>query len=246
MPSSQLVDRLMTERPNFHGKGTVSWSATRGTLDLIDRVVEPGNHTLETGAGASTVVFASRGARHTAVSPMAAEHAAIAAYAKTIDIDMSAVTMIAATSDSILPTLPLDDRFDVVFVDGAHSYPIPAVDWHYGQQRLTVGGLMILDDVPIPAVVGVFDLMHELDNWEFVEIVDSRAAVFRKTAEPEPGDFWRYQRANRAYPDFSFLPLGERLRATNESKNVIVRNFLEQRAPGLAKLAKRTKRRLKG
>lgn len=208
----EAVTRILHDHPRFHGQGTITWYATRGTLDFLARTVRPGDRTLETGTGASTVVFAAAGAEHTAISPSALEHELIAKYCAEIDIDTSRVTFVARPSDDVLPGLDPEVEFDLVFIDGAHSFPFPIVDWHYAARRLKVGGCLVLDDVPIPAVSVVHRALSGDPAWEFVEWLDRRAAAFRKRAQPETEDYWRFQSFNRRL-DFSTLPPRERLRA---------------------------------
>ena len=65
-----VVKQLLIDRPSFHLSGEAHWDCTPGTLEGILRSVQDGDSTIETGAGASTVVFAAAGAAHTAISPM--------------------------------------------------------------------------------------------------------------------------------------------------------------------------------
>ena len=60
----------MHEQPSLHGEAQL-WGLAWAALDYIERTVQPGMATLETGAGASTMMFASRGAVHRAVTPSA-------------------------------------------------------------------------------------------------------------------------------------------------------------------------------
>jgi hypothetical protein len=69
-----IVDRLLRDCPMFHSSGTKRWDAVPGTLRAIRQLVRDGDRTLETGCGASTVIFAAaQGAHHTAISPDAEE-----------------------------------------------------------------------------------------------------------------------------------------------------------------------------
>jgi predicted O-methyltransferase YrrM len=180
-----------------------------GTLELIARHVSPGDRTLETGAGASTVVFAAAGARHHAISPFGDEHKRIATYCADLGVGTDAVSFVEGRSDRVLPTLLGGERFDLAFIDGMHSFPGPVVDYHYVEQLLRPGGVLLLDDVPIPAVAVAFRYMRSSPDWAFVEVVDDRAAVFRKVADADDEDNWRTQPINRRYPDFSYLPTAQ-------------------------------------
>ena len=211
----EVASAIVRDRPSFHSAGGEArvWNALAGTLDLIARTVRPGQRTLELGSGASTVVFAAAGAEHLAISPAGDEHRRIREYCESIGVDTGRLSFIEGFSDEVLPSLPAGEQLDLAFVDGAHSFPLPVVDWHYVARRLAVGGIMLLDDVPIPAVSSVFRYMRDDHAWELLEVVDDRAAAFRKLAEPPAGDNWRAQPINKRYPDYSFLEPKQRAKA---------------------------------
>src|ERR1700752_2576344 len=126
-----VVAQILQDRPIFHVEGTTRWDALPGTLRGIQQRVRRGDRTMETGCGVSTVVFAAMGARHTAISPEPSEHERVRAYCTQIGVDHSQVEFIAGFSDVVLPELCTDRVLDGAFIDGAHEFPYPAVDWHY-------------------------------------------------------------------------------------------------------------------
>jgi hypothetical protein len=216
--AASIVDRLMAEGPVFHAGGTRVWNALPDTLRLLATHVNPGDRTIETGAGASTVIFTAAGAEHTAISPAADEHERIRAYCGSIGLDTSQLSFMADTSDIALPALALDRPVDVAFIDGKHSFPHPTIDFHYVEQKLAVGGVLVLDDVPMPAVKVVYGFMQGSPDWELIEVADHRAAAFRKLATADPDDNWHLQPFNRGYPDYSFAPLPQRIRLTTHHR----------------------------
>ena len=66
MSAASVTARLEEDRPSFHVGGTQVWNALPETLSAIETIVSQGIRSIETGCGASTVVFASR---HTVVLP---------------------------------------------------------------------------------------------------------------------------------------------------------------------------------
>lgn len=234
MTPEQVVDLLIRERPSFHMGGATVWNALPETLSLIARHVRPGHRTVETGAGASTVVFAAAGARHTAISPAGDEHERIRAWVVEHGIADDGLGFVEGTSDTVLPTM-VAEELDVAFIDGKHSFPHPIVDWHYLATGLKVGGVILVDDLPIPAVAPVVRHMLADPGWEMLETADNRAGVFRKLAEPEPHDDWEAQPYNRGYPDFGFLPPAERLPLQARHAVRQGRRELGERVPALRK-----------
>jgi len=186
-----IVDRLLRDRPIFHARGTERWDASASTLRAIQQAVREGDHSLEIGCGASTVVFAAQSARHTVISLDGEEHDRVRGYLKQIGIDDNQLVFIVGWSDQFLPRLsPEAASLDVAFIDGAHGSPYPAVDWHYVSRALKVGGKLLLDDIPIPAVSCVFRFMQADPHWRLDAILENRTAVFSLINEPmiEQGD----------------------------------------------------------
>jgi hypothetical protein len=202
----RVVDRLVADRPRLHPQDTAGdWTMPPGPLKMIGRHLRPGHRTLEVGCGASTVVFAAAGTQHTAVSADSGEHELVRGYLESSGIPHEQVGFVAGLSDDVLPGLDREVPLDVALVDGAHTFPFPVVDWHYASRRLRVGGVMILDDVPTPAVTVVATHMRRDPAWRLLEVAGSRSAAFRKVREEDAGQAWRDQAFNRSYPDYSFL-----------------------------------------
>jgi precorrin-6B methylase 2 len=228
-----IIDRLVVDEPSFHLEGSRVWNALPATLTAIARYVRPGDRTVETGAGASTVVFAAARANHLAISPSADEHDRIQAYCRDIGVETDAISFASASSSDLLPTMPTDTEWDVAFIDGRHSFPGPVIDWFFVAERLRIDGHIIIDDVPIPAVRVVYDYMWSAPEWRLVEIIDDRAAVFRKVMPSDAVDNWRLQPFNAGYPDYSFLPLRRRAQVGAAERATTLRRRLSQRFPRL-------------
>jgi hypothetical protein len=226
-----VVNKLLRDRPTFHKKGTSRWDSLPGTLRAIQQSVRDGNRTLETGCGASTVVFAAQGARHTVLSPDPEEHEHVRKYLKQIGVDDSRLISIVGLSDLVLPDLCTERVLDVALIDGAHSFPYPAIDWHYISRALKIGGKLIIDDIPIPATAYVFRFMQSDPAWRLDAILDDRAAAFTLIDEPPPEDYtlqpfnWR--------PDYGFAPLPTRARLRLASDITRFRQLVGSRYPSL-------------
>jgi hypothetical protein len=120
----ERLEVILEDRPALHRLGTerdpTRWSeegvrardrtcfgiSKPFARDLLGRLTA-GMHTLETGSGVSTFVFALGGAWHTAVSPHADEHAELRAYAGSLGIDMTTVNLVPEPSDGYLPACDL-------------------------------------------------------------------------------------------------------------------------------------------
>ena len=184
--ASALVDRLLADPPAVHvelgnPEGGV-WRTDRDCYEFIAASVAPDARTLETGLGISTVLFLLLGAWHTCVTPFLSEASRLRAYCLDRGIPADRLQLIVDYSDNALPGL--SGERDLVFVDGGHAFPIPMLDWRYAGGRLRRGGLVVVDDMHLPAV-GV--LCHYLDSdprWQLRRRTVKWAAYERLSEGP--------------------------------------------------------------
>jgi predicted O-methyltransferase YrrM len=207
-PAVSVVERIARDLPAMHKDGQARWDVSPATLAFLAATVREADRTLEVGCGVSTVVFAATGARHLAISPAPDEMSRIREYCARIGVDSRCVDYREGLSHEVLPTLT--GEYDVVLVDGAHAFPFPVVDFHYVSRLLRPGGVLVLDDVPIPSVATVYRFLMSEPAWVRLAVLDDRAAAFRLVRPVDAGDPWGSQAMNAGYPDFSFLPPARR------------------------------------
>lgn len=168
-----VVDELLSDPPVVHivdtptGKVPGVWAADESCYRFIARTVRPGMSTLETGSGISTALFASLGAHHRCVTPAAEEADHLRRYFGRTGIDADNVIFDIAPSHVALPRL--HDRFDIVFIDGAHGFPLPIIDWFYACGLLATGGTLIVDDLQLPGVRVLLEFLNQDPRWEVIE-----------------------------------------------------------------------------
>jgi hypothetical protein len=198
-----LTDDLRVAPPGLHGRSEF-WGLAWEALAFIERTVQPGMATLETGAGASTIVFAARGADHETVTPSQEEADRIVAECERRGISTANVTFRIGFSADVLRDCP-GRPLDLVLVDGAHAFPYPTLDWWFLAPHLKVGGLMLLDDAFMPPVAAVVDHLRNSQAWRLENPVSFRTAVARKLADEVPDGEWKGERvAGRM--NFRYLP----------------------------------------
>ena len=179
-----LTESLRRSPPPLHGDGEF-WGVAWEALAWIERHVEAGMATLETGAGASTIVFAARGAVHEAVTPVPEEEARVRRACAARGIDDSGVTFHIGPSQDVLPSRPARE-LDLVLLDGAHGFPYPILDWWFLAPQLRVGGRMLLDDAYLPAVAAIVEHARSSNAWELERAVSFRTACIRKLRHEQP------------------------------------------------------------
>ncbi len=219
-----VVDRLRAAPPNLHGGGDQFWGTHWGALGWLEANVRPGMATLETGAGASTIIFAAGGSSHEAVTPAEAEVERIRAECARLGVDVGGVAFRIGLSHEVLPQLD-QHPLDIVLVGGADGFPYPILDWWLLAPRLAIGGHLLVDVAYVPTPGMLVDYMRSSPAWRLLEPVGYRTALAQKLADESPPFFWRGRRRS-----FRYLPLHRRAVAT-------VRDAALTTRPGLAVVA---------
>jgi predicted O-methyltransferase YrrM len=238
---AEIFDVLLKDRPTFHASGTERWDASAGTLRAIRRLVSPGDRTIETGCGASTVIFAAQGAYHITISPNEEEHQRVRHYLSHIGVDLGRLTFVVGQSDLILPGLCTERTFDAALIDGDHMFPFPTIDWHYIAKGLKVGGHLVLDDIPMSAVASVFRHIRSNPSWRLEKILDERTAIFSLIQESVPEDYVLQQWFNRRF-DYGFVPFYARPRLILQAEVPRILQRMAFRYPGLRRAWRRWRR----
>jgi len=198
-----LTEELRSAPPPLHGQ-TAFWGLAWPALAWLERTVQPGMATLETGAGTSTIVFASRGAEHEAVTPSADEAERIRVECARRSISTERVRFHVGSSHQMLPAWT-PRPLDLVLIDGAHGFPYPILDWWWLAPHVRVGGTMLLDDAYMPPVAGLVDALHADPAWDVLGAVGYRTVIVRKLAEGLPAFDWERGRIGGRM-SFRYLP----------------------------------------
>lgn len=195
--------KLIEDCPRFHawpdGK-PANWSVPADVLRFICDQVKPGMHTLETGAGQTTVAFALAGAQHITITPDGDQIQRINDYLRQSGIE-NRVAFVQGSSDTVLPNgQDIPQHLDFVFIDGAHRFPFPIIDWYYTEGRVPVGGIVAVDDCQMPSVRILHDFLAGEDDWELVQLIHV-TAFFRRVRDTVNEWDWADQRINKPHLD---------------------------------------------
>jgi hypothetical protein len=166
------LDDLIRDEPKFieTGPGELEYEGlSPEILRFIEKRVDRHSHTLETGSGASTVLFVMKQTRHIAITPDRAEVERVTTYCRDHGMDPKNVSFIVDCSEHALPQLDLP-MLDMVVIDGRHGFPAPYIDWYYTAPKLKLGGLLIVDDTWIYACQILRDFLAEAlsGSWSMI------------------------------------------------------------------------------
>jgi predicted O-methyltransferase YrrM len=208
---SDLVAALITEPPPVHthlGDPPRGCHAAEESLyRFLDATVREGDHTLETGCGISTVIFTERRAHHTCVVYMQSEADIAVRYCESHGIPTDRVTFNVGSSDVVLPSLDLEP-LDFMLIDGCHGFPFPHIDWFYGARHLREGGLVVIDDVPLPAPAQLVGFLDRDPRWQMVRS-EGRWAAYRLAERHTFREEFVYQPFYESPPAQEAVPAGE-------------------------------------
>jgi Methyltransferase domain len=214
--SPTLTDRLREAPPGIHGSGDEYWGLAWPALEWLEGDLREGMATLETGSGASTIVFAAAGTDHVAVTPDPDEEARVRTSCEELGVSSERVSFALGYSHEVLPSLP-ERRLDLVLLDGAHGFPYPVLDWWHVARRLEIGGRILLDDAYMPPVAVVVDHARSSNAWEVERSIGYRTVVVRKVADELPPFDWGGERIG-GHMTFRYLPPLERAVASTRHR----------------------------
>ena len=199
-----LAAQFKADPPSLHATGDICGGLHWAALDWLERTVQPGWATLETGAGLSTLVLASRGAIHEAVTPSQDEADRIRFAAARLGISLDDVRFRIASSHEELPRWE-PRPLDLVLLDGAHGFPYPILDWWYVAPHLKHGGFLLLDDAYMDAVARLFEFLRSRPAWHVEGAVGYRTVIVRKLADELP-PFDSLGEEGVGHVSFGYLP----------------------------------------
>jgi predicted O-methyltransferase YrrM len=211
-----VIERVMADPPVVHyltyedlqSRRLTGVHSTEGACyRFLATMCERGSRTLETGAGISTVLFAAWGCEHRCVTPAQVEVDALVAYCREHCVPTDSVRFEVGPSEVVLARDdPGEPPLDVVFVDGGHGFPIPMIDWFYGAARLRKGGVLVIDDVHLPAVKILRSFLDLDPRWDRLERT-SKWAAYERLGEGPLGEDW-YDQPFYRMPGSRLRPVG--------------------------------------
>src|SRR6266481_2908606 len=119
MNLKQIIDNPPNPHRNQEGD-YFAMGLTEQVLNFISERVDGSSHTLETGCGLSTAVFAYLGARHICITPATYEAERVKEYCSANKISADRLTFYTEASEKVLPELKCEP-LDLVLIDGRHG-----------------------------------------------------------------------------------------------------------------------------
>jgi hypothetical protein len=201
MPASvlDLVEEIARLPSDWHGAGSVSRNVLRAIARHAERMGAI-QHSAETGSGKTTLLFSHLSADHVVFAVDAGQ--SMSQVRNSHLFNARRTTFVDGPTQRTLPRQVFSHGHQIVLIDGPHGYPFPDLEYYYLYPTIDAGGLLLLDDIQIPSIARMFDIIRADEMFELLEIVDDNTAFLRRTGavliDPE-GDGWWLQGYNRSY-----------------------------------------------
>ena len=196
---AELIERIVALPYDWHGAGTMQRKALVAIARHAERI-GPIHRSVETGSGKSTLLFSHLSSDH---HVFAVDDGASITRVRNSPLFRAAnVTYIEGPTQITLPQYRFPHKLQIALIDGPHGYPFPDLEYYYFYPIIERGGLLLVDDLPIPSIARMFEIIKAGDMFDLVEVVEDQLAVFRRTDAPliDPqSDSWWLQGYNRQH-----------------------------------------------
>ncbi len=213
----ELLDEISRLPANWHGSGSMSQKILKAILFYAEQLDQI-NYTAETGAGKTTLLFSNISKKHIV---FALDNRGSLSAAKSSSILLKDnIEFNEGPTQKTLPNYSFNEKFDIVLLDGPHGYPFPDLEYFYFYPHIKTGGLLLMDDICIPTITRMYEILKNDKMWKFVDMVEN-LAIFKRTDSPliDPyTDSWWLQGYNKSFNDRSIMK--------NKIKNFIPKPLL--------------------
>ena len=192
----KLLKEISSLPDDWHGAGTVG----ANILQEIARWAEKYGHiqhSAETGSGRTTLLLSHLSSCHIVFSVDAGN--SITRVKNSPLFNPANVTFIEGPSQRTLPHYSFANENDLILIDGPHGYPFPDLEYFYLYPTLKPGALLILDDILIPTIRRMFEILSADTMYQVMKIIDGNTAFLLRTDVPvvnPEGDGWWLQGYN--------------------------------------------------
>lgn len=193
-----LIEEIGKLPPNWHDAGSVSQKVLYA-IGIHAQRIGTIHHSVETGSGRTTLLFSYLSADHIVFAKD--DGRSISQVKRSNLFNPKNVTFIEGPSQRTLPQYNLSHKVQIALIDGPHGYPFPDLEYYYLYPITEEGGLLLLDDIQIPSISRMYEIIKAGDMFDLLEVVD-HMAFFRRSGASliDPlSDSWWLQGYNRQH-----------------------------------------------
>lgn len=194
---AEALDWAGAQSGSWHDAGNLNPMVLRAMVKHAARV--GAQETAETGCGLSTVVLSAIAGCHTCFTVAAGNSLELVQSVPHLRHDR--VNFVIGPSQLTLPRHSFARPLDFVLIDGPHGFPFAQMEYFCFYQRIRKGGVLVVDDIHIPTIRQMYDVLRDDKMWTHVEDVLTTAFFLRTDAplfDPH-GDGWERQQFNQRH-----------------------------------------------
>ncbi len=194
---TKALDWACSQGGWWHDSGNLNPVVLQAIAKHAGRV--EARETAETGCGLSTVVLSAIADRHTCFTVAAGN--SLEQVQSVPHIRHDHVSFIIGPSQLTLPSHSFARSLDFVLIDGPHGFPFAQMEYFHFYQKIRKGGVLVVDDIHIPTIRQMYDVLRDDRMWTHLEDVLT-TAFFQRTdaAMFDPfGDGWERQQFNQRH-----------------------------------------------
>jgi hypothetical protein len=203
-PLAAALDWACAQPGWWHDSGNLNPLVLRAIASHAARI--GARETAETGCGLSTVLLSTVAECHTCFTVAAGNSLELVQNVPHLRHDR--VNFVIGPSQITVPCHSFSRPLDLVLIDGPHGFPFVHLEYFFFYQRIRKGGLLIVDDIHIPTVRQIYDVLRDDKMWFHIGNVLT-TAFFQRGGAPlfDPyGDGWERQQFNqRHFEDSAFI-----------------------------------------
>lgn len=182
------MDIILNTPPKVHDWGTGELSSSGMPTEVfkfMNEVLNSDCHTIETGLGISTAVFATKETKHTCITPDGPEIKRLKEYLSNINVPDKNITFLCKKSCDVWFDLKDFKSWDLILIDGLHGFPTPFMDWYFLSQGLKINGYLIIDDTHIATGKYLQEFLKKEESWKLINSFYGKTAIFQKVRESD-------------------------------------------------------------
>lgn len=196
-----IVKSINTLPSDWHGSGTMPADGITAMAETLDSI-QPVRASMETGSGKTTLLFSHMSHCHK-VFALDSGSGSVANVRNSPLFRSATVEYVEGPTQRTLPAYDFDGPLDVALLDGPHGYPFPDLEYFFVYPHIRTGGILMLDDIHIPTIRRMFEILRADAMWEEVRVCGN-LAILRRTGVEGIGteeDGWWKQGYNRPLVD---------------------------------------------
>ena len=195
--TDSILKQIRDLPPDWHLSGSVSCRILQAISHHAKKIGTIEN-SIETGSGKTTLLFSHLSSNHL-VFALDGGNKSISAVKQSKLFNPENVSFIEGPTQRTLPITKHENKYDIALIDGPHAYPFPDLEYFFIYPYIETDGLLLLDDIHIPSVRRMFDIIKADDMFRLMEVVDDMAFFQRTDAAlfNPYGDNWGGQGYNR-------------------------------------------------